>query len=62
MPNGGIITMIALTALGLLGLIPLQSARVPDISGIWTGQGWGIVILEKHGDGRYSGTYTKETK
>ena len=54
--------MIALTALGLLGLIPLQSARVPDISGIWTGQGWGIVILEKHGDGRYSGTYTKETK
>ncbi|MGI8977829.1 MAG: protein kinase domain-containing protein [Pirellulaceae bacterium] len=53
----GVIAMIAAFGLSLLGMFLWQSADPPDISGQWTGEGWGQVELKKQDDGAYDGTY-----
>ncbi len=54
----GVIAMIAAFGFGLLGLFLLQSTTPPDISGKWTGEDWGQVVLEEKRTGQYDGTYT----
>ena len=49
--------MIAALGVGLLGMLVL-SATPPDISGEWTGDGWGRVVLKETSDAEYAGTYT----
>ena len=53
----GALAMIATLSLGLLGLFLWQSADPPDISGRWSGEGWGQVMLEKKDGETYIGTY-----
>lgn len=43
---------------GWLGINAWQSSPPPDISGKWTGDGWGDVKLQPKGKGKYEGTYT----
>ena len=53
----GVVVATAVLGLGLLGAF-LWSADPPDISGKWTGDGWGRVTLEENAPGQYEGTYT----
>ncbi len=53
----GVFAMIAALGVGLLGMLVL-SATPPDISGEWTGDGWGRVVLKETSDAEYAGTYT----
>ena len=48
--------MIAALGIGLLGMFMITAP--PDISGQWTGDEWGQVVLKKTDDTDYTGTYT----
>jgi hypothetical protein len=39
------------------GEVPAEQ-RVPDLSGTWTGDEWGTVVLQQTKDGGFDGTYT----
>ena len=49
------ITAFAATVLGLA----LLSFDIPDISGRWSGDDWGAVVLTKTSGGQYTGTYSE---
>jgi len=50
--------MITVLGFFLAGVFLWQSADPPDISGRWTGDEWGQVVLEEKQTGTYEGTYT----
>lgn len=56
-PMLGVFAMIAALGLGLLGMVVWQATEAPDITGKWSGEGWGEVKLDKEDDGSYDGTY-----
>ncbi len=53
----GVLTMMAAIGIGLLGVL-LASFEPPDISGEWSGDEWGRVVLKKTTDGEYTGTFS----
>lgn len=53
-----IFAMITAFGLTLLGMIFWQASAPPDVSGQWTCEEWGNVILEAKQSGEYAGTYT----
>ncbi|HEV3436813.1 MAG TPA: protein kinase, partial [Gemmata sp.] len=55
----GVIAMFAAVGIVLLGAFGWQSSEPPDISGQWTGEDWGAVVLKKTNTGEYTGTYTE---
>ncbi len=52
----GVLAMIAMLGFGLLGFT-LLTAAPPDISGEWSSEEWGHVVLKKMNDAEYAGTY-----
>jgi uncharacterized protein (TIGR03067 family) len=53
----GVVAMVAVAGIALFGLA-LLTAEPPDISGQWTGNEWGQVVLKKMPKDHYTGTYT----
>ncbi|HEY3967785.1 MAG TPA: protein kinase [Planctomycetaceae bacterium] len=51
-----VLALIALLGIGLLGFT-LLTAVPPDISGEWTSEEWGHVVLKKTSAAEYAGTY-----
>ena len=63
----GVIAMlgkIGMTLLGmtLLGMVLWQETEAPDISGKWTSEEWGTVVLEAKEPGLYEGTFSGTDK
>ncbi len=58
----GIIAMLGTIGMTLLGMVLMQATEAPDISGQWTSDEWGIVVLEAKGPGEYDGTFRGSTK
>jgi serine/threonine protein kinase len=56
--NKGILTMLGTLGTALLGMVLWQATEAPDISGQWTSDEWGTVVLESTEPGRYVGTLT----
>ena len=54
----GMKTAIATLGISLLAFFVWQATTPPDISGSWTGDGWGQVTLKQIKPGKYEGTYT----
>ena len=46
----------------LLGMVLWQATEAPDISGQWTSEEWGTVVLEAKQPGQYEGTFTGSDK
>ncbi len=53
----GIFTMLGTLGTALLGMVLWQGTEAPDISGQWTSDEWGTVVLESKGAGEYDGTF-----
>ena len=53
----GVLAVIAALGAGLLGVFLLPTAP-PDMSGEWSGEDWGQVVLKKTSDAEYTGTYS----
>jgi len=49
------------TALGLalFGAFMLSSADSPEIAGVWSGEDWGTVVLNRANPGEYTGSYSE---
>ncbi len=58
----GLIAMLGTPGLILLGMVVLQAPEAPDISGHWTSDEWGFVVLEAKQPGQYDGTFTGSGK
>lgn len=58
----GMITMIGTIGMTLLGMVLWQATEAPDISGQWTSDEWGIVVLDAKGPGQYEGTIAAPVK
>jgi serine/threonine protein kinase/WD40 repeat protein len=56
--NVAVITMVAVFGFSLLGMFLWHSTTPSDISGKWSGEGWGQVELKETQSGKYEGTYT----
>ncbi len=54
----GVFAMLAGLGLCLLGMVLWQSSAPSDISGRWSGDGWGEVVLAPTQTGEYQGTFT----
>ncbi|MHC4178067.1 MAG: serine/threonine-protein kinase, partial [Planctomycetota bacterium] len=54
----GVFAMIAAFGFSLLGMVLWQATAPPDIAGKWTGEEWGVVVLEAKQPGQYQGSYT----
>jgi len=54
----GIMTMLGIVGMTLLGMMLWQTTEPPDISGQWTSDEWGSVVLEAKGPGNYKGTFS----
>jgi len=54
----GVLAMLGTIGMTLLGLVLLQATDSPDISGQWTSDEWGTVVLVAKGPGEYEGTFT----
>ena len=54
----GVIAMLGTLGMTLLGMVLWQATEAPDISGQWTSDEWGGVVLEAKGAGEYEGTFT----
>ena len=54
--------MLGTLGTALLGMMLWQGTEAPDISGKWTSDGWGTVVLEAKGAGQYEGTFTGSDK
>lgn len=54
----GVLAMLGTIGVALLGMVLWQATEPPDISGRWTSDEWGTVILEAKGKGVYEGTFT----
>jgi len=53
----GIMTMLGIVGMTLLGMVLWQTTEPPDISGQWTSDEWGTVVLEAKEPGQYEGTF-----
>ena len=53
----GILTMLGTLGTALLGMMLWQGTEAPDISGEWTSDEWGTVVLEAKEPGQYEGTF-----
>jgi serine/threonine protein kinase len=58
----GILTMLGTLGTALLGIVLWQATDPPDISGQWTSDEWGTVVLRGKGHGEYEGTFTGSDK
>lgn len=58
----GVLAMFAAFGLAMLGLFFGEATVAPDITGRWTGERWGAVVLEMKSPGEYVGTYTETFK
>ena len=58
----GVIAMLGTIGMTLLGMVLWQATEAPDISGQWTSDEWGTVVLEAKGPGEYEGTFTGSGK
>ncbi len=54
----GKLTMLGTCGIVLLGMVMWQATDPPDISGKWTSDEWGTVVLNAKEPGQYEGTYT----
>ena len=50
--------MLSLLGIGLLSAAISQTSP-PDISGEWSNDGWGRVVLTRNAAGEYSGTFSQ---
>ncbi len=53
----GLLVMLGTIGMTLLAMVLWQATEPPDISGQWTGDEWGTVVLEAKGPGQYVGTF-----
>ncbi|TXT23074.1 MAG: serine/threonine protein kinase, partial [Planctomycetota bacterium] len=58
----GVFAMLGTIGMALLGMVLLQPTEAPDISGQWTSEEWGTVVLEAKQPGQYEGTFTGSGK
>ncbi len=58
----GVIAMLGTIGMTLLGMVMWQTTEAPDISGQWTSDEWGTVVLEAKGPGQYEGTFASSGK
>ena len=58
----GILTMLGIFGMALLGMMLWQVTDSPDISGKWTSDDWGTIVLKSIEPGQYEGTYTGAAK
>ena len=56
--RAGVVTMLGTLGISLLGMIIWQATEPPDISGHWTSDEWGTVVLEAKEPGVYEGKFT----
>ena len=54
--------MLGIFGMTLLGMVLWPATDPPDISGQWTSDEWGIVVLEAKGPGQYKGTFKDPVK
>lgn len=54
----GVIAMLATIGMALLAMVLWQATEAPDISGRWSSEEWGTVVLEAKQQGQYEGTMT----
>jgi len=54
----GMLIMLGPLAMAMLGMVLWQVNEPPDISGQWTSDEWGAVVLEAKEPGQYQGTFT----
>jgi serine/threonine protein kinase/peroxiredoxin len=54
----GVIAILGTIGMTLLGMVLWQATEAPDISGQWTSDEWGTVVLEAKGAGQYEGTFS----
>ena len=54
----GALAMIVASVIGLLAVV-LSATEPPDISGEWSGEEWGHVVLKKTTDTEYTGTWSE---
>ena len=45
--------------LALVGAFMLSSADPPEIAGVWFGEDWGTVVLNRANPGEYTGSYSE---
>ena len=50
--------MFTALRIGLLAALMLSSADPPDIAGVWSGEDWGTIVLNRTGPGEYLGSYS----
>lgn len=55
----GVIAMLGTIGTALLGMVLWQVTEAPDISGQWTDDEWGTVVLKANEPGQYEGTFTR---
>ncbi len=58
----GVFVMLGTIGMSLLGMVLWQTTDAPDISGQWTSDEWGTVVIEAKEPGRYQGTFTGSDK
>lgn len=56
--RNGVLAMLGTIGMTLLGMVLLQATEAPDISGQWTSDEWGTVVLEAKQPGQYEGTFS----
>jgi serine/threonine-protein kinase len=54
----GMLIMLLIVAMGTFGVVLWQATEPPDISGKWTSDEWGTVVLKAKEHGLYEGTFT----
>ena len=54
----GVFAMLGTIGMCLLGMVLWQTTEASDISGQWTSDEWGTVVLEAREPGQYEGTFT----
>jgi serine/threonine protein kinase len=58
----GVMTMLGTLGISLLGMFLWQATDPPDISGQWTSDEWGTVVLKAKEPGQYEGTFNGSEK
>lgn len=56
--RAGVLTMLSLPAVLLCGMMFIGPSDPPDISGEWTSDKWGTIVLKSKKPGSYEGTLT----
>lgn len=58
--NSGTLAILAAFGFALCGWFCVQATSPPDLSGTWSGEGWGTVVLHAESRGTYTGSYTDD--